>query len=791
MKLIQIILSLITACGILQAAVLTGIVRDQATGQGLAYANILLLPQNQGIVSDRQGNFVFKNLLSGEITLQVRYMGYQIFEKTFSIEDLNASLEVIAVLTPRDIEGDRVVVTATRYAKSLDEVSQPVTVIDRKQLVETAPLTPADALAGEAGIDLGRDGAWGTRVAVRGLSREKLVTLVDGYRIDTAEDLAAGLSMIDLNDVERIEVIRGGSSALYGSGAIGGVINIITRDAFFSPAFYVRGNWGAQYGSVNNLWGSHLNFSAGHQRWYARLSLAARNADNIHTPEGVLTNSQFNDNNISFRSGFIPGAHQQLKFNYQKFHAWDVGIPGGYPLFPSEADVRYPAEDRQLYSLEYEIHSLFSFWPKVAMKVYRQTIERNVENIPHTVKNIPATADKPASRVSVLSVRPGAEHLLNGLQMQSEFLPHSRHYFVVGYDFWQKDYKGYRAKEQQIDLLDSQGAVVKTTSKIIGELPMPDSYYRNHGFFAQDEWQLIPASISVLVGGRWDAILTENEPALNPLYEIVNGVRNDQPAGQYTLWAAEKSFNHSWSANLSLRYQWQKLALSMTAARSFRSPYLEERYQFIDLGSLVKVGNPDLEPEYSRFYDWGMSWFGPKLEVNGHFFLNDLQDLVVEMPGVYEGRNALFKTNIGEARLWGFDGSLRWQALKPLEIGVNLAYVKGEDRMNNTPLPAIAPLNSRMSLRWQIFPLLEWHTQLTWFAKQDRIAEGEIETAGYSLLDTWWVSDTILFLGIGHSWTLGVENIFDESYRNHLSTNRSMITAEAGRNFSIRWQMNY
>ena len=99
----------------------------------------------------------------------------------------------------------------------------------------------SNVLASEPGIAMGSDGVWSTSINIRGLSENRLVTLIDGNRIETATDLTASLSMVDVNDIERVEVIKGAQSSLYGTGAMGGIVNIITKDGHFSGKPYSIG----------------------------------------------------------------------------------------------------------------------------------------------------------------------------------------------------------------------------------------------------------------------------------------------------------------------------------------------------------------------------------------------------------------------------------------------------------------------------------------------------------------------------------------------------------------------
>ena len=130
----------------------------------------------------------------------------------------------------------------------------------------------------------------------------------------------------------------------------------------------------------------------------------------------------------------------------------------------------------------------------------------------------------------------------------------------------------------------------------------------------------------------------------NPLYEVNDGVVNDNPTGQKIIWEAESAENKSYVFNIGLLYSLSDQSnISFNAARSFRSPSLEERYQYIDLGSVIRVGDPNLKPEQGYFFDLGYRLFPKNLDITTSLFLNSLNDLVTEVPGTYDNRNALIK----------------------------------------------------------------------------------------------------------------------------------------------------
>lgn len=128
-------------------------------------------------------------------------------------------------------DANHVVVTATRTPTPIDEVLAPVVVIDRETIARSAATDVTELLRFHAGLDLGRNGGPGqtTAVFIRGAESNHTLVLVDGVRINPGTIGLAALQNIPPGMVERIEVVKGPRSALYGTDAIGGVINVITR----------------------------------------------------------------------------------------------------------------------------------------------------------------------------------------------------------------------------------------------------------------------------------------------------------------------------------------------------------------------------------------------------------------------------------------------------------------------------------------------------------------------------------------------------------------------------------
>ncbi|MBN2354864.1 TonB-dependent receptor [candidate division KSB1 bacterium] len=787
-KLLSLLIFASASMGYAQYGSIHGVVLGEQH-KPLTAANIVIQESSIGTFTKEDGSFHFDRIDAGQHHITVSYIGYKsITTKVQVWAQQTTRITIELAISP--LPFTEINITSLRFQTDLNDVSIPMNVVGADKIAATAPVTVSDALQEQSGVSLHRDGIWGTSISIRGLSRNSIVTLIDGNRIDTATDLAAGLSLFDLYNIERIEVIKSAASALYGSGAMGGVVNIISKQGWYQEKVYAKANLIGGYASANRGAMGHFRMQAGGRNWYSILSGSLRQADDMRTPRGVLSNSQFEDDHLSLRQAFKPFENHEIKLDYQRSTAYDVGIPGGNPLFPSQAKVTYPKEKRELASLEYNLKRPLSFLTHVSMKIFSQNILRDVENIPFMVNNIPATDTTPAKRVSVLEIKPGATHDTEGLQLQTQWLSSADHFMIFGLDAWQKDYKGHRSKTMQTDILNPDGSVKSTMIKTVGDLPLPDSYYRSIGVYAQDEWRLLSNRLALSLGGRIDEIKTQNERALNPVYEIVNGVRNDHPQNQQIMWPERVSYNRSWSVNFGgLIHANKNLDVTLNLAKSFRAPSLEERYQYIDLGNMIKLGDPDLKPEQGNYIDFGIRLFFDRVNFSGNLFYNKLSDLVTESTGTFEGRSALYKANIGEATLYGSDFSMELNPVGNQIIYLQGSYVHGQDDVQNVPLPQIAPLNGSIGIRSAILPLCTTQLSAIIFADQERIAEGEIKTGGYSYFNFYINSKPFRVAGLQMSLMVGVENFTDKTYRNHLATNRGEINIEPGRNFIGSWRI--
>ncbi|MBO4571357.1 MAG: TonB-dependent receptor [Bacteroidales bacterium] len=677
------------------------------------------------------------------------------------------------------------VVTSLKIERLIEETPANLNIVTSLDVKQHSSFTVADVLKFEPGLAIGGDGVWATNINVRGLSENRLVTLVDGNRIETATDLTASLSMIDVNDIERVEVIKGAQSSLYGSGAMGGIVNIITKDGYFADDTYFHGNLTGSFSSVNKGHSEYLSVNAGGSRWYLKLNGTYGHANDIMTPKGLLPNSGFTTTNLGARAGFKPAKNQILKFEFQRNWSTDVGIPGG-AAFAASATATYKNIGRTLFNGSYEILDLNETWKSLKFTGFSQNIIRDVEMIPNT--------PKPQAGAWPEKVTPLGKHHTYGGNIQGTWEFGDDNTLVAGVDAWRRDISSDRNKYIK------QFAAGEVKAEMIrNEKPFPAASYTSAGFFAQDESRFLDDRLIVRLGARLDGNFVKNEEGHNVEYidNVTTGAHNDNPPGKIVTFEAGKKREFSWSGNLGAIYRLAPVAdLVFNAARSYRSPSLEEYFKFIDLsGNKVRIGNVDLKPEDGLSADLGIRLHGERfsLEVSG--FVNKINNMIVERKANTTGVNdTLILDNASKALLYGGDFNASFTIVRGLKVYALGAYTVGlETSKDNAWLPLIPPMNGTVGVAYN-YPKVGGINLSAFFAgakKEGNMAASDTATDSYYRLDLSLSTRPFHFGPCALQLFGGIDNLTNAEYRNFLSTNRNAISCEPGRNFYIRASLSF
>jgi len=212
--------------GHLSAANLTGRVSDSETGTVIRDVNIRILETGQVTSTSKKGTYEFKRLAEGVYHLIATHVNYETSD-TITVAVPGGSAPDISI-DPRPWVLNEVVVTGTRSPHLLKNVPVQTEVITSRDFQRTGATTVDEALASSIGLTI-NENLSGQGATIRGIEGDRVLVLVDGERAVGRVRGSIDLSQISLSNVEKIEVIKGSGSMLYGSDAMGGVINIITK----------------------------------------------------------------------------------------------------------------------------------------------------------------------------------------------------------------------------------------------------------------------------------------------------------------------------------------------------------------------------------------------------------------------------------------------------------------------------------------------------------------------------------------------------------------------------------
>jgi len=241
---------------------LSGKVTDTNSGEPVIAAYVILKEIPLRVMTDQQGQFRIEGITPGKYAVVVRRIGYAEFETRVQIGAGETTLNL--VLCPVPIELSEIVVTATRTDRPVEKIPANVTVISRNMLQKRSGLSTDDFLASEPGVDVRRASGIFTispDIALRGMGANepsRTLVMIDGVPINKTDTGEANWNRIKSEDIERIEIVRGPASAVYGANAMGGVINFITRQATRG----IYGNITLKRGSLDT-YGGDFSISAG------------------------------------------------------------------------------------------------------------------------------------------------------------------------------------------------------------------------------------------------------------------------------------------------------------------------------------------------------------------------------------------------------------------------------------------------------------------------------------------------------------------------------------------------
>ncbi|MGN2390899.1 TonB-dependent receptor [Pelomicrobium sp. G1] len=638
-----------------------------------------------------------------------------------------------------------VVVSATRSERLIDLSPKSISVIDRRQ-IESRPMTNLQSLLDDVpGISYSRAGGLGGQLVVRGLNSNdpRMVLFVDGDRFRGRNTLE--YSLLDPNEIERIEVIRGPASALYGSDAMNGVVNVITRRAAgdpmqpfsLTPRLYALG-----YSSTNALGATRLELQGLGNGIDALIGANIRSAGNYNTPLGEIPNSDFTSQSLNARIGYSPSATQRFEIigktaRVESGRAGGIGGAPGEPLLKVRED---PIEERYL-RLGYTQNRIATWLDGLEASLY----VRNLSTIIRTESRTATNGSVSFSNQYVIGPTIYGGKLLARSAFSSNVLSY-------GADFYYEERPG---SENDARTVNAAGVTTSITARAKRNR---NATQTNVGVFAHNDWDPSPRWTASL-GARYDLVRTkvEGTPAVGESAVLSNAFAQNRSVQDSAV---------TGSAGLIFR-PINALHFIGNVSTAFRVPATFEKFFGGVAGAVTTLPNPGLKPESSMNYEIGARIRLQGLSVNLTAFRSDYKDL---LQTVVLNATTRQRQNTGEATIEGFELDGAYAMTKELALRFNAANVRGTNTRTNTPLAYIPPLNGLVSLRYALPNNAYWiEATARWSVNKTRIDPSqERPTGGYGVLSIYAGVDLGRFDSLlkDYRLTLGIENLANKTYVN-------------------------
>ncbi|HMQ68940.1 MAG TPA: TonB-dependent receptor [Ignavibacteria bacterium] len=634
---------------------LEGKIIDEETSSVVSLANIKIFKDGSddfvNTQSDVSGKFSFIDLDSGVYMIEVTSIGYEEYTNQVMIEDLKVKI-LNVFLKPAGIEIEKINVTSTKTEVTLQQTPSSISIVTAEDISKKNILTFDNVLEQVQGVTLNRSSGINVNsMSIRGSSDvagggigNRVLLLLDGRPSLTGDSKGALWSLIPVSIIDRTEVVKGAFSSLYGSSAIGGVVNVITK----KPTYNSSTSMNFSYGFYEKLNDSLR---------YTNDLLTFTTADIIHSNTinkfSYLLNLNYNNNdghsqqsNYDFYSGVG-------KFTYDLFGNRDLEATlqytksnSGFPHYwrKDAGSVADPYKIAEYYlgdKIQKETQSYDLFYRAVPNSISKYTTRFYYY---YLYSNSYYNPNNPVS-IEFADTGKGLNTYIDSYNIgnitQVDFQFGKYNYFVSGIDF--------------------QMNIVKSDPQ---EILYGDQQMNNFGIFAQDQYKIITDKLG-------NSILETTLGARLDFNKVVSGIESSEISPKvsfvYTPDTENKVFKNT--------------AYRFLVGRAFRAPSIAEIYFKKELfGGFDFLYNPDLQPEYMISAEIGLrKQFTTRFTFDMAFFFNEYENLIQYVNTSTSIYGPFQVQNIAKSQISGFEFSLDYNSSvklfkNPLDYFFNISY---------------------------------------------------------------------------------------------------------------------
>lgn len=778
--------------------------KDRVSGLPVAHAQVKDVQEQKIFYTNTKGQVDISPFTESD-TIVITSLGYssvrttyqQLREKKF-VWQMKEEIRMM----------EEVVISSSKFEERKRDVAQHIDVLSRKDLVRMNQQTTADVLQQSGKVIVQKSQAGGGSPVIRGFEASRVLMVVDGVRMNNAIYRAGHLQnviTVDNSVLDKIEIVHGPGSVVYGSDALGGVVHMFTKNPALSDSIgkpYISGGSFIRYATANAEKTGHLDFNIGLKKIGFLTSLTFSDfddlrqggnrrpaysdfgertfyADRINGKDTMLTNK---DVNVQTGSGyrqmdllqkisFKPSDHHLHVLNFQYSTSSDIPRydrlsvkSGGKPRF---AEWYYGPQKRLFLAYSLQLGKKNKLYDHAKLIAAYQQIEESRYDRQFGKPN----RNSRIENVAVYSVN---------ADFQKQLSKHELRYGLEG------NYNDVASKAYEENVDNGMKAPL-------------DTRYPDGG-----------SEMSTLAAYLTNTIEVNKKLTLNGgirySYVALHSRFNDTLFFPFPF-STVRQKNHALNGSAGIIYMpYKNWRGSLLASSGFRAPNVDDLSKvFESVPGRVMVPNPFLKPEYVYNFEGSISnTFFSGLHAEAVAYYTLFRNAITTQPSLFNGEDSIFyggqksqvqtSTNTGQAYLYGISANISWELTGSLSLYNSINYTYGRIRTDSVayPLDHIPPVYGKSSLhlkvrrfRGEFFVL--WNG---WKRVEDynMVGEDNFSQATPKGMPSWYTLNirTHYYFNEHMAVQLALENILDRNYR----VFGSGISA-AGRNLILTVRANF
>jgi len=709
---------LIGSCCILRAdtGTIEGTVIDSETGKPLPDVHVSVKGTQLGDATNLDGQFSLSGLKPGNYTIAVSRLGYKTVYQDINLTGESITVEIKMVVKAVEL-GEEVIVLGTKMNRTDFELPVSTSTITSDALMESNQFGIKRLLIGQPSMNY-TSRATNQKPSIRGLTKGRIIIAIDGVPIPVSQAIGRTLAFQNLYNIERIEVLRGPFSVQYGSDAIGGIVNIVTKD-FSTPeiAQLIAGDINLGYESISNGYNGELNLTSSISIFDIALLGAYGEVNDYDYPNGTVENTMYEKSQFCTKLGIRFNHNHKLQLTFDKIFPANVGIPTGDSL-----------KKKSLDEIDFINYKLRYNWRKISLLVSEINLKASMNSY-KVFENQKITKPDDDQFIEIHDTL-AMEHYY--LSLETQLLPYYKLQTLVGVNY----------KNTRIDPVVAKAAIYNLSSgTLLVEMEEPIIIENNQtavGIFVQNSYS-ISNLLSIHYGMRYDNVVINEKDTISDEWK--------------------DNTNSALSGSFGVVYNLvDNINISTNIGRAFRVPLTDELFVRKQTSSGFVMGDQNLKPEYSINLDFNIRGNHKYFQWGTSVFRNEIQDLIITK--VLNG-DTLQYANVGKALLYGGELYTRIEVPFGLSLYANISQTWGRDVNEDKLLLDIPPLGINWDAKKYFKDKRVWiGTSGRFSGWHHNVAAGDLETDKFLIINayTGWkiYRKTIL--------TMSITNLFNKDY---------------------------